>query len=85
MRLNDLSDGSIKTLLILILLAANIAVALAHHRTSPQLPPPGSADASPALFGAPPKSSSHARRVSRGARDTAGEAPALSGEPPRQP
>ena len=38
MRLNDLGDGSIKTLLILVLLAANIAVALAHHRVPAQRP-----------------------------------------------
>jgi hypothetical protein len=31
MRLNDLSDGSIKALLILGLLIANIAVALSHR------------------------------------------------------
>jgi hypothetical protein len=79
MRLNDLSGGSIKTLLILILILANIAVALAHHRVLPQ--PPGSAGASPALFGAPPKSSWSARRVSREARDTAGEAPAFPHQP----
>ncbi len=49
---------------------------------------PGSAGASPALFGAPPKSSVDDRspqepatssKVSRGARDTTGEAPALPG------
>jgi hypothetical protein len=50
MRLNDLNDGSIKTLLILILLGANIAVAIAHRRAEPQ--PPGSARASRAVFGA---------------------------------
>jgi hypothetical protein len=36
MRLNDLNDGSIKTLLILGLLFANIAVALPHHGGSSQ-------------------------------------------------
>ncbi|MEO6970158.1 MAG: hypothetical protein ABI217_04620, partial [Chthoniobacterales bacterium] len=57
MRLNDLSAGSIKTLLILVLVLANIAVALAHHRASSQLQSPGSA---PKTFGA----------VSRASRDT---------------
>jgi hypothetical protein len=38
MRLNDLNNGSIKTLLILALLAANIAIALAFHRAPLQLP-----------------------------------------------
>jgi len=55
MRLNDLSDGSIKTLLILALILANIAVALAHHRAPLQLPPPRSARAAPALPGQPPR------------------------------
>jgi hypothetical protein len=52
MRLNDLSDGSIKTLLILVLILANIAVALAHHRASSHLP--GSAREVRALVGQPP-------------------------------
>ena len=38
MRWNDLSDGSIKTLLILVLLFANIAVALPHRRLDSQRP-----------------------------------------------
>jgi hypothetical protein len=53
MRLNDLSDGSIKTLLILVLLVANIAVALPHRRVDSQ--PPGSVRASSrdrGIFGA---------------------------------
>ena len=37
MRLNDLNDGSIKTLLILVLLFANIAVALPHRCGDSQL------------------------------------------------
>jgi len=50
---NDRRDGSIKVLLILVLLATNIAVALAHHRALP--PPPGSARDSRAGFGDSPK------------------------------
>ena len=38
MRLNDLSDGSIKTLLIFLLLGANIALALPRHGTESQPP-----------------------------------------------
>ncbi len=53
MRLNDRHDGSIKTLLILVLLVANIAVALAHHRAL--LQPPGSARDPRAGFGDSPK------------------------------
>jgi len=56
MRLNDLSGGSIKTLFILVLILANIAVALAHHRSLPQLSRPGGGGAAPA--------------VSRASRDT---------------
>ncbi len=41
MRLNDLSDGSIKTLLILGLLLANIAVAFSNRHADAR--PPGSA------------------------------------------
>ena len=53
MRLNDRRAGSIKTLFILVLLAANIAVALAHHRAPARLP--GSARDSRAGFGDSPK------------------------------
>jgi len=35
MRGLDLSDGSVKALLILLLLAANILLALAQHRSAP--------------------------------------------------
>lgn len=35
MRRNDLSDGSVKALLILLLLAANILLALVQHRSAP--------------------------------------------------
>ena len=52
MRLNDLSDGSVKTLLILVLILANIAVALARHRAPSQ--PPRSAHQASALVGQPP-------------------------------
>jgi hypothetical protein len=52
MRLNDRSDGSIKALLILGLLLANIAVARTQHRAPSQ--PPGSVRASRAALGASP-------------------------------
>lgn len=52
MRLNDRRDGSIKAILILALLAANIAVALTQHRAPSQAP--GSARASRAALGALP-------------------------------
>jgi hypothetical protein len=47
MRLNDLSDGSIKTLLILGLLFANIAVALPGHGSRS----PKSESKTPRFFG----------------------------------
>lgn len=50
MRLNDLSDGSIKTLLIFGLLFANIAVAFSHRHQD--APPPESGHASRGVFGA---------------------------------
>lgn len=83
MRLNDRRAGSIKTLLILVLIAANIAVALAHHRApseSPgnELPARPSAGASRALFGALAENfpGSPATRALGGAR-------ALPEQPPR--
>ena len=36
MRRNDRNAGSIKALIILVLIAANIVVALARHRPAPQ-------------------------------------------------
>ncbi len=50
MRLNDLSDGSIKTLLIFGLLFANIAVAFSHRHQD--APPPESRHASRSVFSA---------------------------------
>jgi hypothetical protein len=38
MRTCDLSDGSVKTLLILALLAANVVIALPHKREHEQAP-----------------------------------------------
>ncbi len=55
MRLNDLNDGSIKTLLILCLLAANISLALPNDSKGTQ--PPGSARASRAVSAPSPKTS----------------------------
>ncbi len=52
MRLSDLSDGSIKTLLILGLILANIAVAFSHRNADAQ--PPGSARDPRAGDGDPP-------------------------------
>lgn len=43
MRSDDLSDGSLKALLILLLLVANLFVAFAHHRAWPLVPRPTSA------------------------------------------
>ena len=45
MRLNDRNDGSIKALLSLVLVAANIATLSPNNNA----PPPGSAGASPAV------------------------------------
>jgi hypothetical protein len=77
MRLNDLNGGSIKTLLILVLLFANIAVA--HPRRSEDAQPPGSARASRAVFGALVEtfSGSHAARALDEAPSAARETRAL--------
>jgi len=83
MRLNDLSDGSVKTLLILLLLAANIAIALAHHDAS--LAPLGSASASPAVSRASRGTFPAGHELFGEAPKKAGEALALPGQPPRQP
>lgn len=48
MRLNDLNDGSIKTLLVLLLLAANLALTLPNKNGG--APTPGSARASRGVF-----------------------------------
>ncbi len=53
MRLNDLRDGSIKTLLILGLLFANIAVALLLTATTDAPPPVSSERALASWFPAP--------------------------------
>jgi hypothetical protein len=70
MRWNDLSGGSIKTLLVLCLLAANFALALPQRRARTQ--PPGSVRASRAVFGAPAENFFVSRASSRKAF---GEAP----------
>jgi hypothetical protein len=75
MRWNDLNDGSIKTLLILGLLAANIV--LTGSRRDEPGPVPQAASAPPALFAASPSSPLYAARVPRGAGETADETPAL--------
>ncbi len=84
MRLNDLSDGSIKTLLIIVLLAANIAVALAHHRALPQSP--GSGRRGGPGFGDPPKQAFRLGPVEEKVRDGGSPSPArepraLPGQP----
>ncbi len=83
MRLNDLNDGSIKTLLILGLLFANIALASSHRRADAQ--PPGSARASRAVFGALAENfpGSRATRAFAEAPRAAREARALPGDLPR--
>jgi hypothetical protein len=81
MRLNDLSGGSIKTLLILVLILANIAVALAHHRALPQLLPNGGA--APALSRVSLDTLAADHELPGGAPTRADEAPALPGRPPR--
>ncbi|HEX4666930.1 MAG TPA: hypothetical protein VH207_10035 [Chthoniobacterales bacterium] len=50
MRLNDRHDGSIKTVLILGLVAANLALTFSHEGAHSQAP--GSARASRSVFGA---------------------------------
>ena len=77
MRRNDLNDGSIKALLIFVLIVANIAVA-AQDRASSQ--PPGSARASRAVFGALAENIPGSR-----ATRALGETRALPGQIPRQP
>ncbi|MBA3650397.1 MAG: hypothetical protein H0W66_02660 [Chthoniobacterales bacterium] len=82
---NDRRDGSIKVLLILVLLLANIALALPrNHRTSPA---PGSARASRAVFGALAENipGSRATRALGEPPSAAREARVLPGEIPRQP
>ena len=76
MRLNDLNDGSIKTLFILVLLFANIAVALPHRSEDAQ--PPGSARASRAVFGVPAENFSGSRTPL--AARALGEAPSAARE-----
>ncbi len=87
MRTNDRSGGSLKALLILLLVAANIIAALPDERARLQFP--GSARASRAAFGA----SANARNGTSGTKDQekflasaqekAGEARALPGQPSR--
>jgi hypothetical protein len=71
MRLNDRRDGSIKALLILGLIIANIAVASSHRRADAQLP--GSAGASPAVSRASRDTFLARGRLFREAQKSAGE------------
>jgi hypothetical protein len=82
MRAEDRNRGSIKALMILVLLAANIAASLPHD--SGPLSTPGSARAPRAALGAPPsaRTSTNLREVAKfSARTpkTAREARALPG------
>lgn len=74
MRLNDLNDGSIKTLLVLLLLAANLALTLPNKGGG--APTPGSARASRGVFGARAENFSGSR-----ANRALGEAHALPNFP----
>ena len=47
MRPDDLSEGSLKALLILLLVVANLFVAFAHDRARPLLPTPAPAHVAP--------------------------------------
>ncbi len=85
MRTDDLSGGSLKALLLLLLVAANIIAALPNERA--WLQSRWSAQASRAAFGASPnaRSASDAKdqeKFPTGAPETAGEARALLGQPP---
>ena len=78
MRWNDLNDGSIKTLLILGLLAANIA--LTGSRSGEPRPVPGAASgAPPAPFSVSRKIPLYAASMPHEAGETADETPAFPG------
>ena len=77
MRWNDLNDGSIKTLLILGLLAANIA--LTGSRSGEPRPVPRAASTPPAHFSVSPKIPLYAASMPREAGDAADDTPALPG------
>ena len=85
MRAEDRSSGSIKVLIILILLFANIVLSLSHRPADAQ--PPGSARASRAVFGALAENFPSSRTVTPEALgeapSAAREARALPGRPPR--
>ncbi|MEO8044154.1 MAG: hypothetical protein ABI674_04555 [Spartobacteria bacterium] len=71
----DRNRGSIKVLIILVLLFANIVLSFSHRRVDP--PPPGSARASRAVFGALAENFPNSSGSAREAR----EARALPGQP----
>ncbi|MBA3834227.1 MAG: hypothetical protein H0X34_20505 [Chthoniobacterales bacterium] len=84
MRTDDLSGGSLKALLVLLLVAANILVALPHDRRSPLVP--ASALAPLAELGASPSTRTTHGAQERGkfsaaAPKTAPAARALPGQP----